>query len=217
MKAGGMLVVASTAAFFPGPGAVVTLVAGTAGGWLLFTGGGWFFRSLLCFPALMLVLFPVAIYETATVPPKTAVSPPVARTSNAVKQPPPADSPVKPPPASATGDAAGAAHAAPPAQTEPVTPPAKPAQDPAHAASVRAFMRTLVANEFVKRMDVEAGRFYVDGQLWETFELDNKEQIVKATSQYRDVENGLPQVTLYESRSGNELASYGVFSGVTIR
>ena len=37
-------------------------------------------------------------------------------------------------------------------------------------------------------------------------------------SWYREAEyKDLPQVTLDESRSGNELANYGVFAGVTIR
>jgi hypothetical protein len=66
-------------------------------------------------------------------------------------------------------------------------------------------------------MNVKTGKFYVDGELWEGFELDDKENIVRFVSAYREAEyKGLPQVTLYDSRSGRELANYGAFSGVTI-
>ena len=67
-------------------------------------------------------------------------------------------------------------------------------------------------------MDLVSGKFYIDGPLWEGFELDAKQNIVKVVSWYREAEyKGLPQVTLYHSRSGKELASYGAFSGVTIK
>ncbi len=69
----------------------------------------------------------------------------------------------------------------------------------------------------IKRMDLKTGKIYVDLELWEGFELDAKQNIVKVVSGYRDAEHGLPQVTLYESRSGKELAGYGAFTGVTIR
>lgn len=69
----------------------------------------------------------------------------------------------------------------------------------------------------IKRTDIEAGKFYIYGDLWEGFELDAKENIVRVISEHRDAEFGLPQVTLLESRSGKELASYGAFSGVTIK
>lgn len=75
----------------------------------------------------------------------------------------------------------------------------------------------MVKQGLIKRMDVKTGKFYIYGELWETFELNDKEQLVKTISKYRDAEFGLPQVTLYESRSGKELASYGAFSGVKIR
>ena len=70
----------------------------------------------------------------------------------------------------------------------------------------------------IKRMDLTTGKFYIDGPLWEGFELDAKQNIVKMISWYREAEyKGLPQVTLYESRTGKELASYGVSSGVTTK
>jgi hypothetical protein len=153
------------------------------------------------------VIGKMASCDTGKQPPPPLAQAPGRSTS------PPARS--TPPPA--TRAVTGDAHVAQPAQTASATSPAKPAQGPARAANVRAFMQTLVTNGFVKRVDVKTGKFYVDGELWETFEFNNKEQLVEAISQYRDVEYGLPQVTLYESRSGRELATYGVFSGVTIR
>ena len=92
-----------------------------------------------------------------------------------------------------------------------------PAQDTARAESARAAVEKMVSVGLIKRMDVTTGKFYIDGPLWVGFELDAKENIVKVISGYREAEyKGLPQVTLYESRSGKELASYGAFSGVTI-
>ena len=79
-------------------------------------------------------------------------------------------------------------------------------------------MAVFKAQGLVKRMDVASGKFYISGPLWEGFELDDKQNIVRFISAYREAEyKGLPQVTLYESRSGKELASYGAFSGVTIK
>jgi len=91
------------------------------------------------------------------------------------------------------------------------------AQRTAATESIRAAVNVMVKRGLVKRMDVRTGKVYIYGDLWEVFELNEKEQIVKTISEYRDAEQGLPQVTLYESRSGKELASYGAFSGVTIR
>ena len=69
----------------------------------------------------------------------------------------------------------------------------------------------------IKRMDLKTGKIYMDGEMWEGFELDAKKQIVKVISWGRDAERGLPQVTLYDSRSGKELADYGPLLGVKIR
>ena len=95
---------------------------------------------------------------------------------------------------------------------------AAPVQNTAAAESARAAVAKMVNLGLIKRMDVKTGKFYIDGPLWVGFELDAKENIVKVISGYREAEyKGLPQVTLYESRSGKELASYGAFSGVAIK
>jgi hypothetical protein len=100
---------------------------------------------------------------------------------------------------------------------KPVPAPA-PAQNTAAAASARAAVDKMVNLSLIKRMDVNTGKFYIDGPLWVGFELDGKENIVKVISGYTEAEyKGLPQVTLYESRSGKELANYGAFIAVTIR
>ena len=98
------------------------------------------------------------------------------------------------------------------------------ASTPATAASssqdeaAREIVASLQKFELIKRIDVATGKYYIDGELWQGFELDKKEQFVRAMSAYRKIEyKGLPQVTLYDSRSGKELASYGAFTGVTIR
>jgi hypothetical protein len=90
-----------------------------------------------------------------------------------------------------------------------------PAKNTAAAASARTAVAKMVSLGLIKRMDVKTGKFYIDGELWEGFELDAQENIVKVISGYREAEyKGLP---LYESRSGKELANYGAFSGVTIK
>jgi len=110
------------------------------------------------------------------------------------------------------------APAAPRPSPAPATPSTAPADDTALAESARAAVATMVNRGLIKRMDVKTGKFYIYGDLWDGFELNQKENIVKVMSGYREAEyKGLPQVTLYESRSGKELASYGVFSGVTIK
>jgi hypothetical protein len=91
-------------------------------------------------------------------------------------------------------------------------------QNTALAENARAAVAKMMNFGLIKRMDVKTGKFYIDGPLWIGFELDGKENVVKAISGYREAEyKGLPQVTLYESRSGKELASYGAFSEVTIQ
>jgi hypothetical protein len=82
--------------------------------------------------------------------------------------------------------------------------------------AAREAIPEFVKHRLIKRIDVEAGKFYVDGRLWERLELDAKEDIVKLISYYREAERGLPRMTLYESRSGKELASFGMCAGVTI-
>jgi hypothetical protein len=86
------------------------------------------------------------------------------------------------------------------------------------SAAAQKAIPGFVAQGFIKRMDLERGYFYVDGPRWEGFELDAKQNLVKIMSWYREAEyRGLPQVTVYESRSGKELANRGAFSGVTIK
>jgi len=86
------------------------------------------------------------------------------------------------------------------------------------AAAAQKLIPGLVKTGFIKRINLERGNFYMDGPLWEQIELNEKENLVKIASWYREAEyRGLPQVTLYDSRSGKELGNYGVFSGVTIR
>ena len=101
----------------------------------------------------------------------------------------------------------------------PSAPPAPQAAavDARKLAAAEEGMSKLQSLGFVERMDLEKGTFDVSDVLWQGFKLNDKETIVKAISQYRDAKRGLPQVTLRDSYSGKELASYGVFSGVTIR
>lgn len=171
-----------------------------------------------CLICLLLVMFVIIlgvrwVLSPSSPPPSSpglasSVSSTNPATPEVPKQSPrPAESATKPPPASPA----------------PVTPPpqtaraAAPARNTAADGATRAAISKFLNVGFIKRMDVKVGKFYVDGELWEGFELDAKQQIVETISAYRDAERGLPQVTLYESRSGKELASYGVFSGVTIR
>jgi hypothetical protein len=87
----------------------------------------------------------------------------------------------------------------------------------ADAASRRKAIDEMVKLGLIKRMDLATGKIYVNGPLWEGFELDKKEQLVKVISNHRKAEEGVPQVTLYDSRTGKELASYGAFTGVRIK
>jgi hypothetical protein len=91
------------------------------------------------------------------------------------------------------------------------------AQDPVMAENNRVAVTEMVNQGLIKRMDLTTGKIYIWGTLWQGFELDAKQNLVKIISNERQNEQGLPQVTLYESQTGKELASYGAFSGVTIR
>jgi hypothetical protein len=104
----------------------------------------------------------------------------------------------------------------PPAPAQNTPPGAPPQESAADAASRRKAIAGMVQEGFIKRMDLETGKIYVNGPLWQVFELDEKKQLVRVISTHRQVETGLPQVTLYESRSGKELASYGALTGVRI-
>lgn len=119
-------------------------------------------------------------------------------------------------PAKPAANAARKPAAAPSAQSAPAPAPA-PAQNTAATESNRLAVAEMVKQGLIKRMDLTTGKIYISGELWEGFELDAKQQIVKVISRQREAEQRLPQVTLYESRSGKELASYGAFTGVTIR
>ena len=114
-----------------------------------------------------------------------------------------------------TSPAPPPAAAARPTAQAPAVPDAQEAQ---RAATARDLMPGLLRTGIVKRMDLATGSFYMDGPLWERTELDRKQNLVKILSWYREAEyKQLPQVTLYDSRSGKELASFGAFSGVTIK
>jgi hypothetical protein len=210
MTAGALLVVGSVVAFLQHPAAGLAILAGFAGAWLLFTGGHWFVHGVLSFLVWFVAIVPGAewsIPRQAAALRTSSVSSAGPATREVPNQPPPAESATQAPLVSTTRAAA------PPQAARAAAPARNTAADEATRAAISKFLSV----GFIKRMDVKVGKFYVDGELWEGFELDAKQQIVETISAYRDAERGLPQVTLYESRSGKELASYGVFSGVTIR
>jgi chromosome condensin MukBEF MukE localization factor len=71
-------------------------------------------------------------------------------------------------------------------------------QNPAGSEKARAAIETMVKLGLIKRMDDKTGKFYIDGPLWTSFELNQKQGIVKVISGQREAEyKGLPQVTLY--------------------
>lgn len=122
--------------------------------------------------------------------------------------------------AKAPAAAPAVAAPAPAPTTGAASPPAQAAagrQRTAATESSRRAFNTMVQQGLIKRSDLKSGKFYIWGDMWEGFELDAKEQIVRVISEHRDAEFGLPQVRLVESRSGKELATLGAFSGVTIR
>jgi hypothetical protein len=50
---------------------------------------------------------------------------------------------------------------------------------PPRAKAARKVIPGLVEQGLIKRMDLATDKFYVDGPLWEVFELDAKQDIVK--------------------------------------
>jgi hypothetical protein len=103
-----------------------------------------------------------------------------------------------------------------PETVQPSTP--TPTADRARAQAAREVVATLEKFGLIKRMDVKTGKFYIDGPLWEGFELNDKERFVKAISLYREAEDSNhSRVWLYDGRTGKELATYTSFSGVTIQ
>lgn len=76
---------------------------------------------------------------------------------------------------------------------------------------------TQLSNAGLIRGVEDGGRtVLIERSLWEAIELPKKRQVVQLLSDRRRREHGLPQVSLIDSRSGRELASFGAFSGVTI-
>jgi len=63
---------------------------------------------------------------------------------------------------------------------------------------------------------IEGRTVLVDRFLWEQTEIGNKRLLVQLASNRRQRREGLPQVSIQDSRSGRELASFGAFGGVTI-
>ena len=89
---------------------------------------------------------------------------------------------------------------------------------PDQARAAHEIVAQLQKFELIKRIEIKTGKFYLDGPLWQGFELTDKKKFIRAMSVYRETEYmGLPQVTLYDSRSGKELANYGPLLGTTIR
>jgi len=84
------------------------------------------------------------------------------------------------------------------------------------AANREAF-HTLVNHNLIRRYDVNTGNFYINRELWDGFERKLKERIVRIISRHRDGTRGLPQVSLYDSRTGKKLADVGAFSKVSIK
>jgi hypothetical protein len=99
------------------------------------------------------------------------------------------------------------------------SPPATPSTHAASPDEIRETEKLVTGLKDAKllyRFDVERGEFYVEGISWSATTIDDKRNMVRLFSHYRDLKRGLPQVTVLDSRSGRTLADFGVFSGVTI-
>jgi hypothetical protein len=109
------------------------------------------------------------------------------------------------------------ARPAPTAQAPPEAPTIEVADHARRMTAARDLIPGLVTTGFIKRMNLATGSFYMNGPLWASTELNQKQNMVQILSWYRESEYaGRPEVTLYDSRSGKELATGG-FSGVTIK
>jgi hypothetical protein len=91
------------------------------------------------------------------------------------------------------------------------------------AATLRATVANLASAGFITRIDGGARnvpghrRIFVNGFQWSLLHVDDKENFVQAMSNNRKATEKLPQVTIHDRRSGQELASYGAFSGIDIK
>ena len=113
--------------------------------------------------------------------------------------------------------AAPSTSAPPSAQAPPAAPTSEVADHARRMTAARELIPGLVTTGFIKRMNLATGSFYMNGPLWASTELNQKQNMVQILSWYRESEYaGQPQVTLYDSRSGKELATGGL-SGVTIK
>jgi len=89
-------------------------------------------------------------------------------------------------------------------------------------AELEKAIRQMQSSGLITRMDggarsmPGAARIYVDGPTWAGFKVDDKEDIIRFLSRYRDALEGRPQVALLDDRSGRELASYGPILGVSL-
>lgn len=90
-------------------------------------------------------------------------------------------------------------------------------------AELEKAIRELESGGLITRMDggarsiPGAARIYVDGPLWAGFKVDQKEDLIRFLSRYRDSLEGRPQVELIDDRSGRELASYGPILGISLK
>jgi hypothetical protein len=107
--------------------------------------------------------------------------------------------------------------------TVPVRQDPPPSSRPADEARAAATTVSLEAVEKFHAMgdittwDPATGDCFVKPAFWRTMTYQQKQQFVKAVSLARAGVRQLPQVTIRDANSGHELASYGAFSGVTIR
>jgi hypothetical protein len=117
--------------------------------------------------------------------------------------------------------------AAPAPVPAPTLPPASTCTPPTTKTDNDRLFERMVNNGIIYKTDFYPevtprgtkglGKVYVDGAEWAAYPIDGKENLVKFMSMYRDEKVCLPQVTIYDSHSGRELASYGVFGGVSIK
>jgi len=104
--------------------------------------------------------------------------------------------------------------------TTTVPPPSSRPADEARAAATTVSLDAIEKFQTmgdITKWDPATGDCFVKPAFWLSLTYQQKQNLVKAVSLAREGVRKLPQVTIRDANSGHELASYGAFSGVTIR
>jgi hypothetical protein len=79
---------------------------------------------------------------------------------------------------------------------------------------VTAAIKEFTEKQIIIKMNVQRNQAWVNPRLWSTMDVKQKQKLITILSKHFDYEGSLAKVHLYDSKSGEKIGSFSLWSGM---